>query len=109
MRNFKCVVSYLGTNFCGSQRQVGHRTVQGEIEKAIKTVTGEELTLTFAGRTDAGVHATGQVINFKSETTLKPYSLRKLLNRQLNNEISILDIEVVSDDFNARFMVKQKT
>ncbi len=109
MRNFKCVVGYIGTNFFGSQRQTNQRTVQGEIEKSIKEITGEELTLTFAGRTDAGVHATGQVINFKSDTTLKPYALRKLLNRQLNPEISILDIEVAEDDFNARFMAKQKT
>ena len=109
MNNFKCLVSYKGTNFCGSQRQNNQKTIQGEIENAIKVVTNEDITLTFAGRTDSGVHATGQVINFKSNTKLKPYSLRKLLNRNLDSNISILDIEIVDDNFNARFNAKQKT
>ena len=109
MNNFKCVVSYKGTNYCGSQRQKNQKTIQGEIEKAINIVTGEDITLVVAGRTDSGVHATCQVINFKSETKLKPYSLRKLLNRNLASDISILDIEIADDKFNARFDAKQKT
>ena len=108
MKNFKCKIAYLGTNFFGSQRQPNKRTVQGEIEAAIKQVTGEELTLTIAGRTDSGVHAEGQVINFKSETNLMPHALTKLLNRTLPSDVQIQSIEEVSQSFNARFNAKEK-
>lgn len=109
MKNFKCVVAYNGTNFFGSQRQPNKRTVQGEIEKAIKDVTGEVVTLTIAGRTDSGVHAEGQVVNFKSETKLTPHALTKLLNRKLSSDVQIQSIEEVSLDFNSRFDAKLKT
>ncbi len=109
MKNFKCVISYLGTNFYGSQRQPNKRTVQGEIEKAIKNITGEDITLTIAGRTDSGVHAEGQVINFKSETKLTPHALTKLLNRNLPCDVQIQSTEEVNESFNARFCAKEKT
>ena len=109
MKNFKCIIAYNGTGFYGSQRQPNKRTVQGEIEKAIKQVTGENVNLTIAGRTDSGVHAEGQVINFKSETNLTPHALTKLLNRNLPSDVQIQSIEEVEDNFNARFCAKLKT
>lgn len=109
MKNFKCIVAYNGTNFCGSQRQINQRTVQGEIEKAIKFVTGEDVKLAVAGRTDSGVHASGQVINFKSSTFLSCHALTKLLNRQLPTDVQIQNIELVDDKFHSRFSAKSKT
>jgi tRNA pseudouridine38-40 synthase len=65
LKNFKITIEYDGTDYHGWQRQAHDRTIQGEIEKALMTMTGNKVTLTGSGRTDAGVHAFGQVANFR--------------------------------------------
>ena len=71
MRNIKLVIEYDGKNFAGWQTQPGKVSIQSEIERAIKEVTGEEVDLTASGRTDAGVHAIGQVANFHTDTKIE--------------------------------------
>lgn len=77
MRNIKLLIEYDGTNFVGWQIQPNGRSVQGEIKKAIKQITGEDVNLIGASRTDAGVHARGQVANFKSQTKIPLENLKK--------------------------------
>ena len=66
--NFKIIIEYDGTNYHGWQRQKEDRTIQGEIENALQTITGTQIILTGSGRTDSGVHALNQVANFHCET-----------------------------------------
>ena len=79
MRNIKIIIEYDGKNFAGWQNQPGKVSIQGEIEKAIKEITGESVDLIASGRTDAGVHAIGQTANFHTESKLPiekfPYAL----------------------------------
>ena len=75
MRNLKLTVEYDGTNFSGWQIQKDRRTVQEEIEKALEKILKEKVSITGSGRTDAGVHAIGQVANFKTEKQIKPQEL----------------------------------
>ena len=70
MKNIKIILEYDGTGFSGWQFQPRQRTLQGTLEDAIKATTGEELRVTASGRTDAGVHAYGQAVNFKTESNL---------------------------------------
>jgi tRNA pseudouridine38-40 synthase len=107
-KNFKLTIEYDGTDFHGWQRQKTERTVQEEIEKVLKTITTKKITLTGSGRTDAGVHALGQVAHFKCNTKLSPETFLKGLNSLLPQEIVILSCDHVDDDFHARFNVKSK-
>lgn len=109
MRNFKLVIEYDGTGFHGWQFQPSLRTVQGEIVQAIEKVTGERCRLVGAGRTDAGVHAAGQVANFVSRTLLATSTLLRAINANLPADIRILSAEEVSNDFDARFDAKSRT
>jgi tRNA pseudouridine38-40 synthase len=106
--NFKLIIEYDGSRYHGWQRQKEDRSIQGEIEKALKTITGRSLTLIGAGRTDAGVHARGQVANFKCETRLEPATLRNALNALLEDDIVITGCEAVSSSFHARYDAKSK-
>lgn len=123
MPNYKLVVEYNGVNFSGSQiqRETGkessQRTVQEELEKALamffKTENGDGLKTIFSGRTDAGVHAIGQVVNFHSSTEitdLEDNADRTLIaiNSQLEADMAVCKIEKVADDFNARFDAKSR-
>jgi tRNA pseudouridine38-40 synthase len=74
------LIEYDGTNFVGWQIQPNGRSVQGEIKKAIKEITGEDVNLIGASRTDAGVHARGQVANFKTNSKIPTENLKKALN-----------------------------
>ncbi len=109
MRNIKLLIEYDGTNFVGWQIQPNGRSVQGEIKKAIKQITGEDVNLIGASRTDAGVHARGQVANFKSQTEIPPENLKKALNSILPDDIVIHFVEDVSPDFHARYSAIEKT
>ncbi|MBP3431434.1 MAG: tRNA pseudouridine(38-40) synthase TruA [Clostridia bacterium] len=109
MRNFKLTIEYDGANFFGWQKQAGRRTVQGEIEKAISTMTDEEVTLEGSGRTDRGVHALGQVANFKMENPIPAKKIKGVLNNLLPADIRILKVEEVEISFHARFACKRKT
>lgn len=104
----KLTIEYDGTNFCGWQFQPGLRTVQSELEEAIKKLTGEQVRVTASGRTDAGVHALGQVAHFDTEKDLgSKYS--GALNYYLPPDIRIIKAEKADESFHARFSAKNKT
>lgn len=109
MKRLKATISYDGTNFSGYQVQPGARTVQLELEKVLALMhKGETVKVTASGRTDARVHATGQVIHFDTPLAIPIDKYRKALNVQLPKDIRILEIEEVASDFHARFSVVGK-
>ena len=110
MRNIKLVVEYDGTDFNGSQLQAGVRTVQAELESAVARLTGltERCRVNLAGRTDTGVHASGQVANFQTESLLPIETFRRGLNALLPFDVAIAQASEVSDDFHARFSAKNR-
>jgi tRNA pseudouridine38-40 synthase len=100
---FKLTIEYAGTRYSGWQIQKNARTVQGEIDQATRTVTGrKDFELYGSGRTDAGVHALGQVAHLDVSTSLPPETLRKRLNDELPADINILDAVIVAHRFHAR-------
>lgn len=106
----KCIVSYDGTHFSGYQVQPGKRTVQKEIETALKRLhKGKEIPIIASGRTDAGVHAYGQVIHFDSPLHIAPDNWTKALNANLPADIVIRYTSIVDSSFHARFDVRKKT
>lgn len=110
MARFKLLVEYHGTPFVGWQRQDNGPSVQGELEKAIFKLAGEQVTVTAAGRTDAGVHATGQVVHFDLERTFPAERVQGGLNFHLKpHPIAIRAAEQVGDDFHARFSAQGRS
>ena len=108
LKNFKLTIEYDGSLYHGWQRQKNDRTIQGEIEKALTVITGNNVTLTGSGRTDAGVHAFCQVANFKCETKVAPESFQKGLNSLLQKDIVIKECVRVPEKFHARYDAKSK-
>jgi len=108
MTNFKITIEYDGTNYHGWQRQKRDRTVQGEIENAIQTLTDRQVSLTGSGRTDAGVHAYAQVASFFCETKLGPQDLLGGLNSLTGDDIVITECEEADPSFHARYDVTSK-
>ena len=108
-KNFKLTIEYDGGSYHGWQRQKNLRTIQGEIEKALMKMTDDKVTLTGSGRTDAGVHAFGQVANFHCDTALLPEVFYKGLNSLLPDDIVIKKCREVDEKFHARYDVKSKT
>ena len=108
MRNIKLTISYDGTDYKGWQRQANGRTVQEELEKAIKKVFGKHHCVHGAGRTDAGVHAKAQAAGFKISSPMPVKKILTALNSYLNNDMVVTKAEEVSPDFHARFAVKSK-
>jgi len=100
-------IAYDGSRFAGWAAQPGQRTVQGEVESALERITGERLELTVAGRTDAGVHATGQVASFVHEREL-PDKCAERLNAVLPADAAVLAVEAAADDFDARRSAKAR-
>lgn len=109
MRNICVKVSYDGSGFNGFQTQPYGRTVQGEIEKAIKLLTGETIIIIGSGRTDAGVHAQGQMFNFYTESTIPTQRWAIALNTRLPKDIVIIEAFDVPEHFHARRSAKRKT
>ncbi|WP_312360497.1 tRNA pseudouridine(38-40) synthase TruA [Ensifer sp.] len=106
MPRFRLTVEYDGSNYVGWQRQDNGASVQGAIEKAILSLTGETVSIRGAGRTDSGVHAVGQVAHADLTRQWKPHTLRNALNAHLGmagEGVSILEAEEVTDAFDARF------
>ncbi len=104
------MVEYDGTDFCGFQRQAqGERTVQETLESAIYSVTGQVVTVIGAGRTDAGVHARGQVIAFDVAWRHDQDALRRALNANLPPDVAVRNIEGVPRGFHPRFDAKRRT
>jgi tRNA pseudouridine38-40 synthase len=108
LHNFKLVVEYDGTAYRGWQRQKNDPTVQGAIEAALETMTGQWVTVIGSGRTDAGAHAKGQVANFLIDTKLTPEIFKKGLNSLFAGDIVIKDCEAVDHSFHARYDVLSK-
>ena len=109
MRNIKIVIEYDGKNFAGWQTQPGEESVQGEIERALKEITGEDIELIGSGRTDAGVHALGQVANFHTESNIPIEKFPYALNSKIRNSIVVKSAEEVDERFHARYNCKGKT
>lgn len=105
----KLTLEYDGTSYHGWQRQPRLPTIQGAVEKALSQLTGKSIPLHGAGRTDAGVHALGQVASFQSEVTFQPEVWVRALNALLPRDIAILAAEAVEPTFHARFSAKTKT
>lgn len=101
-KRFALLIEYDGTDFHGSQYQLGVRTVQGELETGLEQIYGRLVRLKLAGRTDAGVHATGQVAVFDGEERLDSVTLRKALNYHSGNDVAVRRIEIVDDEFDPR-------
>lgn len=102
-------VAYDGTEFFGFQRQANARTVQGEIETALEKVTGRQTGVIGAGRTDAGVHATGQVISFEVDWRHPMEALTKALNITLPEDVAVRALAECSADFHPRFDAQSRT
>jgi tRNA pseudouridine38-40 synthase len=103
VRNLALWLEYDGTDFVGSQWQNNGRTVQGALEEAWEQVNQERRRITLAGRTDAGVHARGQVANVQSETKRDRSTLLKALNAVLPSDVAVLEVREVPLEFHARY------
>ncbi|MDQ0455278.1 tRNA pseudouridine(38-40) synthase TruA [Rhizobium paknamense] len=111
MPRFKMTVEYDGTPYVGWQRQENGPSVQGALEAAILSLTGETVSIRGAGRTDSGVHALGQVIHADLTRAWQPYKLRNALNAHLalaGEAVSVLDVEAVTEAFDARFSATKR-
>jgi tRNA pseudouridine38-40 synthase len=108
MRTFKVTLSYDGTDFSGFQRQANARSVQADLEVALAAIDGKPVTVAGAGRTDAGVHALGQVASFKLSSAIAASDLFRALNAKLPQDVRVLSAEVAAPGFNAQFSARSK-
>jgi tRNA pseudouridine38-40 synthase len=104
--NIKVVLEYDGSNFAGWQQQVNGRTVEAELKRALREVTGIDHKVYAAGRTDSGAHAEGQVVTFQTDGRLSPRRLVAALNAKLPEDVAVLSAEAVPDDFHARYSAR---
>jgi tRNA pseudouridine38-40 synthase len=104
--NIKVVLEYDGSGFAGWQQQGHGRTVEAELKRALRELTGKDHTVYAAGRTDAGAHAEGQVVNFQFSSRIATQRLVEALNARLPQDVAALSAEVVPDGFHARYSAK---
>lgn len=104
--NIKVVLEYDGSGFGGWQQQAHGRTVEAELKRALREVTGSEHKVYAAGRTDAGAHAEGQVVSFETDGRITPQRLVAALNARLPGDVSVLTAEVAPDGFHARYSAR---
>lgn len=109
MRNIKLTIEYDGKDFNGWQKQPDKLNIQGTIEKAIERITGEQVDLMASGRTDRGVHALGQVANFKTNSNIPIEKFAIAINSNLKKSILIKSAEEVDERFHSRLTCKKKT
>lgn len=102
-------VEYEGAAFYGFQVQARHRTVQGELERAVSAVTGSEVRVCGAGRTDRGVHAQGQIVAFEAEWKRGLADLQRALNAVLPDDVAILELGPAEEQFHPRFSARSRT
>lgn len=108
-RNWKLLLAYDGSDFSGWQVQPDQPTIQGQLSDAIERITGERVLPQGSGRTDAGVHALGQVASFRLEAPIPPANLLRALNRALPESIRVFAVEIVPPGFHARHSAVEKT
>ena len=108
MRNIKLIIEYDGKKFGGWQKQPNKLNIQGEIEKAIGEITGEDIELNASGRTDAGVHSLGQTANFKTNSKIDIEKFPVAINSKLKQSIRIIKAEEVEENFHSRYSCKGK-
>ncbi|HUT13269.1 MAG TPA: tRNA pseudouridine(38-40) synthase TruA [Thermoguttaceae bacterium] len=109
MRSLKLTLAYDGTAYAGWQVQPGRPTVQGVLETALEKITGQRIRVLASGRTDAGVHALGQVVGLRTQSRLAPDVLRRALNAELPHDVAVLDVAEAPDGFHAiRDAVRKK-
>jgi len=104
--NIKVVLEYDGSDFAGWQQQARGRTVEDELKRALREVTGKDHVVYAAGRTDAGAHAEGQVASFQTDGRITPQRLMAALNARLPEDVAVLTAEEVPDDFHARYSAR---
>src|SRR5688500_2735677 len=109
MRTLKLTLAYDGTRFVGWQRQAAGESIQGLLEAALARVEGAPVTVHGAGRTDAGVHALGQVASVHLTCAHDPVTLARALNAQLPPDIRVFSVEETAAGFHARFGARAKT
>ena len=107
--NYKLLLQYDGTDFHGWQIQEGRRTVQGELTQALSLIDCRSVNVHGSGRTDAGVHAEGQVASVEIQREITATKLRAAINGNIGRDVRVLSCEVVSDDFHARYSALEKT
>jgi tRNA pseudouridine38-40 synthase len=107
--NYKLLIQYDGTDFHGWQSQDGLRTVQGELERALSLIEGNKVNVYGSGRTDAGVHAEGQVASVEIQREITPEKLRNAINGNVGKDMRVLAASVASDEFHARYSAIEKT
>jgi tRNA pseudouridine38-40 synthase len=107
--NFKLTIQYEGTDFHGWQMQGELRTVQGELTKALRLIDSRDVVVHGSGRTDAGVHAEGQVASVDLQKAISPKKLRAALNGNVGRDLRVMKTQVVADDFHARYSALEKT
>jgi len=107
--NYKLTIQYDGTDFHGWQVQENDRTIQGELERVIGTLEDDEVKVIGSGRTDAGVHAEGQIANVVLHRPFTPEKLRNAINGNLWRDIRIMKVEEAPAEFHARFSAVEKT
>jgi len=110
MKNYRLLIQYDGGRYKGWQRLGnGGNTIQGRIESALTKLCGQEIEIIGASRTDAGVHAIGQVANFKTKENISEDDVKSYLNKNLPEDISIKEVKPVSENFHSRYNTKDKT
>src|ERR1043165_9060120 len=107
--NFRLLLQYDGTDFHGWQRQDELRTVQGELTRVLSLLDDRQVNVHGSGRTDAGVHAEGQVANAQLERNISPEKLRNAINGNLLPDARVLSVDTAPEDFHARYSAKSKT
>ncbi|MCF6246999.1 MAG: tRNA pseudouridine(38-40) synthase TruA [Desulfobacula sp.] len=108
MKTYKLIIEYDGSQFSGWQRQNDQTTIQGEIEKALSQILNHKIHIAGSGRTDAGVHAYGQVASFKAQTKVEPRAIKKGLTSMLKRAVVIRKCSIVNDNFHARYSAVSK-
>lgn len=105
---YKCTVCYDGSQFHGFQTQDNLRTVQVEIENALQVIHKKKINIFACSRTDAGVHAYGQIFHFDSEIDIPEWNMQRAINSRIPNDIYIKKVEKVNDEFHSRYQVSKK-
>ena len=110
MKNYKMIIIYDGTRYYGWEHQPGNdMTIQGKLESVLSVMTGSDVEVIGAGRTDAGVHAKAMVANAHMETSMSPEQICDYMNKYLPEDICVREVRIASDRFHSRYNAVGKT